>query len=97
MILHRAAAVAAVSAGMNAPRWNSVAIIAVAFHSSAEHVRHAMDYLGAALLAGTLTSIVLFTSLGGTTWDWGSWQIVGLATYRSKTNQCSRSYRSGSR
>ena len=37
-----------------------------------------MDYLGAALLAGTLTSIVLFTSLGGTTWAWGSPQIVGL-------------------
>ena len=37
-----------------------------------------MDYLGAALLAGTLTSIVLFTSLGGTTWAWGSPQIIGL-------------------
>ena len=33
---------------------------------------------GAALLAGALSSIVLFTSLGGTTWPWDSWQIVSL-------------------
>ena len=37
-----------------------------------------MDYLGAALLAGTLASIVLFTSLGGTTWAWGSPEIIAL-------------------
>jgi EmrB/QacA subfamily drug resistance transporter len=56
----------------------ALAVIAVAFHAPAEMRRHAMDYLGAVLLAATLTSIVLFTSLGGTTWDWGSPQIVGL-------------------
>ena len=54
-------------------------MIAVAFHSRAEHVRHAIDYLGAALLAGGLTAIVLFTSLGGTTYAWGSPEIVALA------------------
>ena len=53
-------------------------MIAVAFHAPAEMRRHAMDYLGAALLAADLTAIVLFTSLGGTTWDWGSPQIIGL-------------------
>ena len=37
-----------------------------------------MDYLGAALLAASLGSIVLFTSLGGTTWGWGSPQVIGL-------------------
>ena len=37
-----------------------------------------MDYLGAALLAGGLSAIVLFTSLGGTTWAWGSPKIIGL-------------------
>src|SRR4051812_4179757 len=51
-------------------------VIATAFHSRAVHVRHRIDYLGAALLAGGLSSIVLFTSLGGTTWAWGSAQIV---------------------
>ena len=57
----------------------ALAVIAVAFHSPAEHVRHTIDYLGAVLLAGGLSAIVLFTSLGGTTWPWGSVQIVGLA------------------
>src|SRR6478609_7498407 len=47
-------------------------VIGVAFHSRAEHVRHSIDYLGAGLLATGLTAIVLFTSLGGTTYAWGS-------------------------
>jgi EmrB/QacA subfamily drug resistance transporter len=54
-------------------------VIAAAFHSRAAHVRHDIDFLGAALLAGGLSAIVLFTSLGGTTWPWGSAQIVVLA------------------
>jgi EmrB/QacA subfamily drug resistance transporter len=57
----------------------ALAVIAVVFHARTEHREHAIDYLGAALLAGALSSIVLFTSLGGTTWAWGSWQIVSLA------------------
>jgi EmrB/QacA subfamily drug resistance transporter len=56
----------------------ALTVIAIAFHIRTERRRHAMDYLGALLLAGTLTSIVLFTSLGGTTWAWGSPQIVAL-------------------
>ncbi len=56
----------------------ALAVIAVAFHARPAHRRHEMDYLGAALLAGSLGSIVLFTSLGGTTWPWRSVQIVGL-------------------
>ena len=50
----------------------ALVVIGVAFHSRAEHVRHSIDYLGAALLATGLTAIVLFTSLGGTTYAWGS-------------------------
>jgi EmrB/QacA subfamily drug resistance transporter len=56
----------------------ALAVIAVAFRAPTVHRGHTMDYLGAALLAGTLTSIVLFTSLGGTTWAWSSPQIIGL-------------------
>jgi EmrB/QacA subfamily drug resistance transporter len=56
----------------------ALAVIGAAFRSRAAHVRHQIDYLGAALLAGGLSSIVLFTSLGGTTWSWKSSQIVGL-------------------
>src|SRR5437763_7465929 len=57
----------------------ALAVIAVAFHASPNKQRHAMDYLGAALLAASLSSIVLFTSLGGTTYAWGSPFIVTLA------------------
>jgi EmrB/QacA subfamily drug resistance transporter len=58
----------------------ALAVIGLAFHARVDRQRHAMDYLGAALLAGTLASIVLFTSLGGTTWAWGSPQIVLLVS-----------------
>src|SRR5439155_18241965 len=42
-------------------------------------VRHSIDYLGAALLAGGLSSVVLFTSLGGTTFALGSAETMTLA------------------
>ncbi|HMI99298.1 MAG TPA: DHA2 family efflux MFS transporter permease subunit [Gaiellaceae bacterium] len=56
----------------------ALAVIGIAFRTRVDRLRHEMDYLGAALLAAGLTSIVLFTSLGGTTWAWSSWQIVSL-------------------
>ena len=57
----------------------ALAVIAFAFHSSAERARHSIDYLGAGLLAGGLSSVVLCTSLGGTTYAWGSIQTIGFA------------------
>ena len=56
----------------------ALTVIAVTFHSRETTHRHAMDYLGAALLAASLGSIVLFTSLGGTTWPWSSPKIIAL-------------------
>jgi MFS family permease len=56
----------------------ALAVIAVAFRSRTERTRHAIDYPGALLLGSALSAIVLFTSLGGTTWAWGSWQVLGL-------------------
>jgi EmrB/QacA subfamily drug resistance transporter len=53
-------------------------VIAAAFHAHHVPRRHDMDYLGAATLAGGLGAVVLFTSLGGTTYPWGSWQIAVL-------------------
>ena len=57
-----------------------VALVAIAavFHSPTERVHHRVDYLGAATLAGGLAALVLFTSLGGTTYAWGSTTIVAL-------------------
>jgi EmrB/QacA subfamily drug resistance transporter len=50
----------------------AVFVIGAVFHSRAERVRHAVDYLGVALLFGGLSSLILFTSLGGNTYAWGS-------------------------
>jgi EmrB/QacA subfamily drug resistance transporter len=55
------------------------AVIGFAFHSRAERTRHSIDYLGASLLAGGLSAVVLFTSLGGTTYSWSSPRMIGLA------------------
>jgi EmrB/QacA subfamily drug resistance transporter len=56
----------------------ALGVIAAAFHPQPAQMRHTIDYLGAATLAGGLSALVLFTSLGGTTWDWASVQIVTL-------------------
>lgn len=40
--------------------------------------RHVIDYLGTFLIASVATCLVLVASLGGTTWDWDSAQIIGL-------------------
>jgi EmrB/QacA subfamily drug resistance transporter len=48
----------------------AMVVLQVVLQRPAERVRHAIDYLGTALLAGGLTSVVLYTSLGGTTYAW---------------------------
>src|SRR6476659_3236605 len=52
--------------------------LAVALPSISERVQHKVDYGGAVLLAVGLAAIVLLTTLGGTTYAWGSVQIVLL-------------------
>ncbi len=54
-------------------------VIGAVFHAPAERVRHKIDWLGAGLLAGGLSALVLFISLGGTTYPWGSPEIISLA------------------
>jgi EmrB/QacA subfamily drug resistance transporter len=56
----------------------ALAVIGVAFHTRAAHVHRQVDYLGASLLAAGLSAIILFTSLGGTTWAWDSPQSIAL-------------------
>jgi len=56
----------------------ALTVIATAFHAHETSRRHTIDYLGAVLLAGALAAIVLFTSLGGTTWAWASPQMLAL-------------------
>src|SRR5271155_3383694 len=54
-------------------------VLAATLPSVSERVHHSIDYLGTLLLAGGLAGIVLATSLGGTSYAWGSPTVVGLA------------------
>ena len=56
----------------------ALAVIATAFQARTDQVEHTIDYLGAALLAGGLSAIVLYASLGGTTYAWGSPRMIVL-------------------
>ncbi|MEV5610438.1 MFS transporter [Streptomyces sp. NPDC052225] len=57
----------------------ALAVIAAALHIPVRSRKHRIDYLGTFLIASVATCLVLVASLGGTTWDWGSPQIIGLA------------------
>jgi EmrB/QacA subfamily drug resistance transporter len=54
----------------------ALAVLSVTLPKTLPSSRPAIDYVGAALLAGSLSAIVLVTSLGGTSWAWGSAQVV---------------------
>jgi EmrB/QacA subfamily drug resistance transporter len=56
----------------------ALAVIAAVLHIPARPTRHTIDYLGTFLIASVATCLVLVASLGGTTWGWGSPQIIGL-------------------
>jgi EmrB/QacA subfamily drug resistance transporter len=57
----------------------ALGVIASAFHARPERRAHKIDYLGAVLLAAALSALILFTSLGGTTYAWSSPEMIGLA------------------
>lgn len=54
----------------------ALTVLGATLPASGRRGRPAIDYMGAALLAGALSAIVLVTSLGGTTWAWRSPQLV---------------------
>ncbi|MFE6785107.1 DHA2 family efflux MFS transporter permease subunit [Streptomyces sp. NPDC057680] len=54
-------------------------VIAAVLHVPVRSTRHTIDYLGTLLIASVAICLVLVASLGGTTWAWGSAQIIGLA------------------
>lgn len=56
----------------------ALGVIAVALKPRTDRVSHKIDYAGFVLLTGALSSFVLATSLGGTTFPWFSAQIIGL-------------------
>jgi MFS family permease len=58
----------------------ALAVLAVTLPSVSDLRRRAIDYAGSALLAVGLSALILMTTLGGSTYDWGSPEIVGMAT-----------------
>ncbi|GLQ99487.1 MDR family MFS transporter [Dyella mobilis] len=53
----------------------ALSVISAVFKPRAAHIKHQIDYAGAAFLATTLTCIVLFTTQGGVTLPWSSPQL----------------------
>src|SRR5499427_6140722 len=56
----------------------ALAVVAAVLPGQLSRVQHRIDYLGTVLLAGAATSLVLLTSLGGTTYPWSSAPIFIL-------------------
>ena len=56
----------------------ALVVLAATLPSVRERVAHTIDYLGTALLASGLSALILMTTLGGTTYPWGSAQVIGL-------------------
>jgi EmrB/QacA subfamily drug resistance transporter len=56
----------------------ALAVIAVVLPAVSTRQQHTIDYLGATMIAGFATAVVLATSWGGTTYAWSSPMIIGL-------------------
>jgi EmrB/QacA subfamily drug resistance transporter len=56
----------------------ALAVVAAQVPGQLRRVHHVIDYLGTAVLVLAVSSLVLFTSLGGTTYRWGSAAIIAL-------------------
>jgi EmrB/QacA subfamily drug resistance transporter len=58
-----------------------IAVLVVVFklHLSTPAQRHSIDYLGAGLLTGGVSALILLTTWGGNEYAWGSPEVVGLA------------------
>ncbi|MFJ2199141.1 DHA2 family efflux MFS transporter permease subunit [Streptomyces violaceusniger] len=54
-------------------------VVASVLQIPVRRTSHTIDYLGTFLIAAVAAALVLMTSLGGVTYGWGSWQIIGLA------------------
>ncbi len=53
----------------------ALAVIGIVFRPHTAHVKHRIDYMGAAFLATALTCVILFTSEGGSLLPWSSPQL----------------------
>jgi EmrB/QacA subfamily drug resistance transporter len=56
----------------------ALVVLALALPETGRRARPAIDYLGTLLLAAGVSGIVVVTSLGGTTWGWGSNEVAAI-------------------
>jgi EmrB/QacA subfamily drug resistance transporter len=56
----------------------ALAVVAAQVPGRLRRIHHDIDYLGTVVLSLGVSAVVLLTSLGGTTYPWGSKPIVGL-------------------
>src|SRR5690606_9380232 len=63
----------------------ALGVIAVTLPSRPDRVRHAVDYVGASLLAVALSAVVIFTDLGGVHYAWTSAPMLVLAVVAGAT------------
>jgi EmrB/QacA subfamily drug resistance transporter len=57
----------------------ALVITALVLPAALPRAKPSIDYLGIVLVAAAAVALVLFTSWGGTTYPWLSWQVIGLA------------------
>ncbi len=57
----------------------ALVVTAIVLPGTSARVQHVIDYLGTILLAAAATSLVLLTTLGGTTYRWASPQVIIMA------------------
>ena len=57
----------------------ALTVIAIQVPGRLSRIHHIIDYLGTALLMASASCLVLFTSLGGTTYPWGAPLMIGFA------------------
>ena len=63
---------------INLPLGLLALVVVVRTMHTQTHIReHRIDYLGAALLSGAITAVLLATVWGGTTYPWASWEVIG--------------------
>jgi EmrB/QacA subfamily drug resistance transporter len=56
----------------------ALVVLAATLPSQSSYTRHAIDYLGAGLLAAALAAVILFTDLGGVAYGFSSPLMIGL-------------------
>ena len=56
----------------------ALVVLAATLPAQSSYQRHAIDYLGAGLLAASLASVILFTDLGGVEYSFASPLMIGL-------------------